>query len=39
MTAQPPSSMRELHSRCTAGIYVRLLWSPDDDRTALPVAA
>ena len=31
-------TMRELHSRTTDGLHVRLLWGPDDGRVAVTVA-
>jgi hypothetical protein len=37
MTAQPISSMRELHARFAAGIDVRLLLCPDGGRTVVAV--
>jgi hypothetical protein len=32
MTASAPATVHELHSRVNAGIHVRLLWRPNDDR-------
>jgi hypothetical protein len=37
MTAQIPTTMRELHSRQNDGIHVRLLWSARDGRLAVTV--
>jgi hypothetical protein len=38
MTAQFHHTMRELHSRPSDGIHVRLLWSEYDGRVAVTVA-
>ena len=37
MNAEPLTSLRELHSRVTDGIHVRLLWSRQYDRTTVAV--
>jgi hypothetical protein len=37
MTAETFASMRELHSRTTDGILVRLLWSEHDNRVFVSV--
>ena len=37
MHAEPLMSLRELHSRVSDGIHVRLLWSRQDDRTTVAV--
>jgi len=36
--AHTPTTLRELDSRITDGIHVRLLWSEDDGRVAVSVA-
>jgi len=38
MIAQILQTMRELHSRVTDGIHVRLLWSQHDGRVTVAVA-
>ena len=37
MTAQTLTSVRELHSRTSDGMSVRLLWSQDDNRVFVAV--
>jgi hypothetical protein len=37
MTAQTPTSLRELHSRTADGILVQLLWSEDENRVFVAV--
>ena len=37
MIAQLPNTLRELHSRCADGIYVRLLWSEHDGEVTVAV--
>lgn len=37
MTAEPPASMREVHSRTNDGIHVRMLWSQEDGRVVVAV--
>jgi hypothetical protein len=38
MTAQILHTMRELHSRVSDGIHVRMLWNEHDGRVAVAVA-
>ena len=37
MTAEALRSMREVHSRTSDGIHVRMLWSQDDGRVVVSV--
>jgi len=37
MTVQIPTSMRELHSRVSEGVHIRLLWCEGDGRLAVAV--